>query len=175
MLMVLLVMVMVLGLTMNSYGLDFRGLRLGMKTKEVCEWLNKDAAVPMDCDLTLLPVGDIMDLAGKRLIGEGIDHGNVLIVESRLVRITVSISQDNSESYRKAIHKKYGQPFTSNQIPYQNIFGVKMMGLEEHWKIRNEHIFFTIQPISAGKRETTLIFITDERYQLEIRKPEPRL
>jgi hypothetical protein len=45
---VLPALVMLLGLTVNSYALDFRGLRLRMAPDEVRKWLNP--AVPEHCD-----------------------------------------------------------------------------------------------------------------------------
>jgi hypothetical protein len=168
---VLPALVMLLGLTVNSYALDFRGLRLGMTPNEVCKWLNP--AVLEHCDPN--HIGDIQDMAGMKLLGEGVTWGTVLISDSKVVKITVLIYNDESEAYRKAVNKKYGQPLTSRKVPYQNNFGVKMMGLEEHWKIRKEHIFFSVRPKTVADFETSLIFITDEWYRLETKKPEPRL
>jgi hypothetical protein len=163
---VLMLAMVALSFSVNSYALDFRGLRLRMSEEEVCKWLEiKPPAFK----------SDVMDMAGRKLLGDGVNYANVLIIDERVVKITVSIYQDESEAYRQALHKKYGKPLTSKQVPYQNNFGVKFMGLEEHWKIGKDHIWFAIRPESVGKFDTVLIFETDEWYQLEHKKPEPKL
>jgi len=170
---VLFAMMVLVSFSVNSYALDFRGLRLGMTTDEVCKWIERTSAVSGLCNSD--QIGDVQDWAGKRLIGDGVNYANVLIIDNKVQKISISIYQDSSEAYRQALHKKYGKPISSKQVPYMNNFGVKFMGLEEHWKVGEDHLWFIGQPKSVKEFETYLIFKTDEWLQLENKKPEPKL
>jgi len=159
-------------LSVNSYALDFRGLRLGMTTDEVCKWIEK-TAVSGQCNPN--QTGDVQNWAERRLVGDGVDYATVLIIDNKVQKITISIYQDSSEGYRQALHKKYGKPVSSKQVPYMNNFGVKFMGLKEYWKVGKDHLWFIGQPSSVSQVDTLLIFETDEWVQLENKKPEPKL
>jgi hypothetical protein len=174
-LLVVLAMVM-LCFTVNSYALEFRGLRLGMTKNELRQWLDKQGVVA-----TPESIADwsLMDRVQQKLIEPGcgclITISGSIDDPGKLEKISCNISQDISNSYKDAIHRKYGNPGSSKQVPYQNNFGLKMMGLEEHWNIGKDHIWFLVAPESIGKFTTYLIFITDEWNKLESKKPEPKL
>lgn len=171
---VLLAMV-VLGFTVDSYALDYQGLRLGMSRKEVMEWVGDTSTIHPDELKKWWKVANIAEdkLRPERTMvtisGTQDDPGCV-------EKIAVYIDHKRVTDYQQAVYEKYGKPTSSEQTSYQNNFGVKMTGLIEHWKIGTDHIFFMVRPISVGKFEATLIFETDKwvKYELE-KSPKPKL
>ena len=167
-LMVLLVAFVLLIFAINSYALDFRGLRLGMTEEEVCKWLNINAN-------PLRTVSELQEMVGNQLRGQGVVQSNV-VIEEKVEEIAISIFQDESEAYKEALHNKYGKPFSSKKIPYVNNFGVRLTGIEEYWKIKNEHLWFIIIPKSVGDYSTLIIFQTNERFnKRHEKKTKPKL
>lgn len=169
-LLIVLAMVMLCFAT-NSYALDFRGLRLGMTSEEVCEWLKIDCKPDYKNDVWLLH-----PMVQNSLIGNGVNGARVTI-KQKVEKIEVSIVQDESEAYRQALHEKYGKPESSRKTQWQNNFGLKLEGISEWWTIgkKKDHLCFSTTPTSVSEYHTVIIFITNELYNSESVKPKPKL
>lgn len=167
-LMVLLAMVF---LAVNSYALDFQGLRLGMTREEVRKWIGTPNVGTEIWNLT--------KQAEQKLLSEGVTcHVYIsgdIDSPGRVEKIEVHLDQGLIDSYKQALHEKYGKPTSSKITQWQNNFGVKLEGVSEWWDIKGEHIWFSIAPRSIDKYDTVIMFITNEQLKLESKKPEPKL